>query len=314
MKGDPQRAMGLSQYTRLSNILDALPDNGLVDALTAPTGRPGHGALILWRAYVACFVLNSSTISAGLRQIGDDPLLSEVVGGAPSKFALSRFIRKLKDHTDLLDACMASLVSGVREFLPDLGEQVAVDSTDIKAWSSWRRSDPDAQSSVKTGTDGRPHWWYGFKAHVACDTRHEIPLHGFVTPANKSDVQQLPPSIEGVRAMGLNPTHVLADAGYDSAANIAYVEEIDAIPIIKRRKLKGRVLPEPTKAWWVLYRKRSGVERIFGRAKEHRRLNRLTLKGLAKATVHCLTAMLTLLAHALATLLLGLPEQVRACV
>ena len=107
--------MGLSQYTRLSNVLDALPDNGLVDALTAPTGRPGHGALVLWRAYVACFVLNSTTISAGLRQIADDSLLSEVVVGTPTKFALCRFIRKLKDHTDLLDASMAALVGCVRD-------------------------------------------------------------------------------------------------------------------------------------------------------------------------------------------------------
>lgn len=147
----------MSQYTRLSSLLDALPDDRLVETLTAPTGRPGHGPRVLWRAYVACFVLNTTTISADLRQIADDPLLSEVVGGIPTKQAISRFLRKLKDHTDLLDACMAALVEGVREFLPDLGEQVAVDSTDIKAWSSWRRSDPDAQSSVKTGTDGRPH-------------------------------------------------------------------------------------------------------------------------------------------------------------
>ena len=113
----------MSQYTRLSSILAALLDDGLVDMLTAPTGRKGHGVRTLWRAYVACFVVNSTTISAGLRQIADDPLLSEVVGGTPTKFALCRFIKKLKDHTDLLDASMAALVDGVREFLPDLGER-----------------------------------------------------------------------------------------------------------------------------------------------------------------------------------------------
>ena len=62
-----------------------------------------------------------------------------------------------------------------------------------------------------------------------------------------------------------------------------------------------------------MYRKRSGVERIFGRAKEHRRLNRLTLKGVQKATVHCLVSLLTLLAFALAALLLGFADNLRAC-
>ena len=74
------------------------------------------------------------------------------------------------------------------------------------------------------------------------------------------------------------------------------------------------MLPEPTKAWWVLYRKRSGVERIFGRAKDFRRLNRLTLKGIEKATVHCLVSLLTLLAFALAALLLGFADDLRSCV
>ena len=50
---------------------------------------------------------------------------------------------------------------------------------------------------------------------------------------------------------------------------------------------------------------------MFGRLKDFRRLNRLTLKGLPKATVHCLTSVLMLLAFALAALLLGLPGAVR---
>ena len=69
-----------------------------------------------------------------------------------------------------------------------------------------------------------------------------------------------------------------------------------------------------TKAWWVLYRKRSGVERISGRAKDFRRLNRLTPKGVQKATVHCLVSLLTLLAFTLAALLLGFAGDLRACV
>lgn len=306
--------MSQSHYTRLAGVLDTLPDGELVSVLTAATGRPGHGARVLFRAYMACFVLNTTTISAGLRLIEDDPTLTEIVGGAPTKFALSRFIRKLKDHTDLLDACMASLVGDAHVLLPDLGEHTAVDSTDISAWSSWRRSDPDAKSSVKTGTDGHPHWWYGYKCHLTCDTRYELPLLAYVTTANVSDVRQLPPSIEGVRAMGVNPTHVLADAGYDSMANIRYVESIDAAPIIKRKKLKNRPLPEPTKAWWAVYRQRSGIEHLFGRAKEFRRLNRLTLKGLARATVHCLCSILSLLAGAVAVLLLDRPDLIRRVV
>lgn len=53
---------------------------------------------------------------------------------------------------------------------------------------------------------------------------------------------------------------------------------------------------------------------MFGRAKDFRRLNRLTLKGVQKATVRCLVSLLTLLAFALAALLLGFASDLRSCV
>ena len=66
-----------------------------------------------------------------------------------------------------------------------------------------------------------------------------------------------------------SPTHVLADAGYDSAANRSIIEGYGAIPVIKQhptRKLKIATGP--------IYSKRSSIERIFGRGKDFRRLNR----------------------------------------
>ncbi|MCH8296549.1 MAG: transposase [Chloroflexi bacterium] len=63
-----------------------------------------------------------------------------------------------------------------------------------------------------------------------------------------------------------------------------------------------------------LYSKRSSIERIFGRAKDFRRLNRLTMKGLDKATVHCLGSILVLMAWALAALLLGHDDIIRCAV
>ena len=103
---------------------------------------------------------------------------------------------------------------------------------------------------------------------------------------------------------------VLCDAGYDSRANNQIVEDYGAIPIIKRNP-RGHQVPQPTNEWKEIYSTRSGIERCFGRAKDFRRLNRLTMRGLAKATVHCLCAMLALLAGALAALLLGCPEVMR---
>ena len=112
------------------------------------------------------------------------------------------------------------------------------------------------------------------------------------------------------QSVGLPPSYVLADAGYDSIRNRELVEAHNAIPIIKRNP-RGRVYPKPTIDWYSLYAKRTSIERVFSRLKDFRRLNHLTLKGLSKATVHCLVSVLTLLAHALVSLLLGCPDTLR---
>lgn len=289
---------------RLEAIFSSLPID-MLEALKAPTGRPGYGPEVLFRAYLATFVLNSSSISAGLRSVADVPALAEAVGGTPTKYAVSRFIAKLKD-TEIMGQVMAIVSTRLRELVPDIGDVVAVDSSDIKAWSSYKRTDPDAQSSRKKGNDGRMRWWYGYKVHLISDATYEIPLGAYVTPANVSDMHQIEPSLERLMAA---PTHVLADAGYDSAANRSIIEGYDAVPVIKQhptRKVKITTGP--------LYSKRSSIERIFGRAKEFRRLNRLTMKGLKKATVHCLGSILVLMAWALAALLLGHGDIIRCAV
>jgi transposase len=154
-----------STVERLDAILASLPDDVLSE-LQAPTGRPGYGPKILFRAYIATFILNSSSISAALREIADSPQLAKAVGGAPTKYALSRFISKLKD-TDILQRLMAVVADSMRELLPKLGEYAALDSTDIKAWARRHsNSDPDAGTSVKKMSNGFKQFWYGYKTHL----------------------------------------------------------------------------------------------------------------------------------------------------
>jgi len=260
------------------------------------------------RAYIATFILNSSSIAAALRAIADNPSLSKAIGGAPSKFAVSRFISKLKD-TDLLQQVMATVSEALRDLLPGLGEYIALDSTDIKAWARRHsQSDPDAGTSVKKMSNGFKQFWYGYKTHLIADPVYEIPLGAYVTPANNSDSKQVEPSMQFAAAF--NPVYVLADAGYDSKANNAIIEEHNAIPIIKRNP-RGHTVPKPDDAWKAVYAERTGIERIFGRLKGFRRLNKLTMRGLDKVAVHCVTSVLTLMLWALAMLLLGDSDLIR---
>ena len=236
---------------KLEAIFASLPD--VLGALKTHTGRPGYGTTVLFRAYLATFVLNSTSLSEALRTIADNPNLTKAVGGAPIKWAISRFLKKLKD-TDILDQCMAETAELLKELLPEFGKVVAIDSSDISAYSSFRRTDPDAQSGRKKGTDGKMKWWYEYKSHMISDATYELPISEYVTPANESDMHQVRRSLE---LLPNPPTHVLADSGYYSAANRAIVEEFNAIQVIKPHPLHKVQFPTTP-----IYSKRASIQPV----------------------------------------------------
>ena len=87
---------------QLNAIFDTLPDKELIADLTAWTGRPGYTVKILWRTYVAMAVLNLPSFASLIRTLQNNPYVAIACGitssdGIPSKFAYSRFVRKLSE-------------------------------------------------------------------------------------------------------------------------------------------------------------------------------------------------------------------------
>lgn len=58
-------------------------------------------------------------------------------------------------------------------------------------------------------------------------------------------------------------------------------------------------VPRETKKWRRLYRRRTAVERVFGRLKGHLLLDALRVRGLAKVRVRLTLSLVVLLAAAL---------------
>ena len=65
--------------------------------------------------------------------------------------------------------------------------------------------------------------------------------------------------------------------------------------------------------WKSAYSQRQSVERVFSRLKGHRSLGQHCRRGLAKVSLHCLTAVLVMQAEAVARLRVGDYEALRAC-
>lgn len=234
-------------FAELEAVFETLPDDELLEALQATrwTGRPGYPIRAMWRSLVASFFLGIVHDTDLIRALQSNPLLAAACGidwpdGVPSKFAYCRFRKKLVGFSDMVASLLTECVERLREALPDFGQTIAVDATDMKAWANGlhQETDPDAGTGAKHKSSRRV-FWYGFKVHLAADADSELPMWFTVTAANVYDGKHLAPVLNEARSRfdWFRPAHVLADKGYDSSECFRYIgEDLSAVPVIDVRK------------------------------------------------------------------------------
>lgn len=251
---------------RLAMVLEALPAEGLIFAIEQEhwTGRKGYAVRGMWSALVAGLLHQCNSIAEVVRLLERDKDIRLVCGfnkdNLPSEDALGRFLKKLLRHEDLIEGCFTDLVAELRRLLPGFGENLAVDSTDIKAYANGHRKspcDPDARWGVKgaghhagpsQGNAGKDekrakqrdlYYWFGYKLHLVVDTIYELPVSFLLTTANESDTKQMPALLKraGADQKDTKPRAVIADKGYDSQANYQFIySQCKSAPIIPIRE------------------------------------------------------------------------------
>ena len=241
-------------YAEFRQLLESLDDHVIIARLQEyrPTGRPGYPLRTLWNAYLATFYLNLPHTNALIRRLADDPALQAVCGfdddsPLPGRRTFNRFIRRLADHSDLVEALFADVTDKLKALLPDLGDEIAIDATAVRTHSNPRKkptiSDPDAAWGVKHTTQSKnvdsTEYFFGYKVHMVADANHGLPLSFKVTAGNRSDSPELRTVID--KAMGtyswLKPSVATADRGYDAKENFEYLYLKHGIdPIIHIRK------------------------------------------------------------------------------
>ena len=252
----------LDRSDRLVLVLEAINAEKLMRATEedSPAGPKGYPARVLWSCLMTGVVYRIPTVAELIRHLKTNPYLRMVCGiqsqdDVPSASTLSRFLRRLVKHQELLEECIDDLVRRFAALASGFGESVAVDSTDIHAYSRGKKqgaSDPDASWGVKGSKEGRSkgrkgtgsqgnkkdqrdlYYWFGYKLHLLVDTRYEVPIAAIVTTAKEADTNHLEPLLD--KRDGLLPGVILevsvADAAYDDTDNIRTIKERGALPII----------------------------------------------------------------------------------
>ena len=237
-------------FADLEAVLSVIDDTAILACLQdyRPTGRRGYPLKALWRSYVASFILNLPHTNALIRRLSADSEFRSLCGFAdslPHRTTFNRFIQRVSHHAELVETCFAGVTRELKQLLPDLGEEVAVDSTVVYTHSNPNRkriSDPEASWTAKNSaraksTDGKE-WSFGMKFHMVADANYGVPLAGILTTAKRNDSPLLPTVIEQGEALHpwFGPRLAVADRGYDSQTNHQYLIDRGILPIIHIRK------------------------------------------------------------------------------
>jgi hypothetical protein len=254
--------------------------------------------------------------------------LEAALGGAPSHWACYRFARKLRAERDVLADCFDALAASLREQYPEMGREVAIDASDIPAYGNGQRylydggperqryADPDAtwghRSAISTRKGGG---FYGFKIHAAVCASTGLPLAWQVETARHHESLYVASLLATLHARGFNPETCAMDKGYDGERIHSECESRGIHPVIPIKGGRTVQLAMPFKGnptrgnphisrhsqeYRDLYKRRTAVEREFGRLKHHYGLAMLRVRGIERVRLHADLTMLGRLALALA--------------
>jgi hypothetical protein len=242
-----------SAASELSDLLDSPEIQALIRELEATrwTGRPGYPIRAMVGMSLAKSLYAIPTWTRTVRLVREHAgLRAALAEEVPSEWACYRFARKLREHSDALARCLDRVTAGLHARLPGMGENVAIDASDLPAYANGQRyaskggrerapeeySDPDAswghRSAVSTRKGGG---FYGYKLNMAVCADTDLPLAWQVETARRNESSFAIQLIDAVRARGFAADTATMDKGYDNATIYAECEARDCRPIIPLR-------------------------------------------------------------------------------
>ena len=253
--------MKISPKTKLMMILDQIDVSPVASAMKkAPgtRGPKGYPKENLLYALIAKEVEQIRKISNLVRRLESDPSFRYACGfgimdQTPSESVFSRFQDALAEESTLVEMFQNLVITGKQESIID-GSEIAIDSTKL---SSYEAAKPKKDLiddgnhpnwGMKRDTNGNNIRWFGWKLHILCDAKSELPLSIKVTPASVHDGSVASQMIKGFldSYSGLfKPSHYLMDSGYDYEYIYKDIVDIyEATPIIAYNPRGSKAPPE----------------------------------------------------------------------
>lgn len=253
--------MEFQQETKLEMILSQIDVSKLAKALRKTgeaRGPKGYEPTSLIYSLIAMQVEKIQTIKDLVLQLKQNPVLRyacgfDVLGRVPSESTFSRFIEKLTE-TEELQNLFYALVLKAKDLNIIDGDSIAIDSTKLDSYEAAKpkKSIVDDGTNpnwgMKRDTNGNNIRWFGWKLHILCDSKSELPLDILVTPASIYDGTVAIPLIEhffNTYRDAFKPTYYSMDSGYDFEYIYSdIIKRFNGIPIIAYNPRRSYAPPE----------------------------------------------------------------------
>ena len=158
-----------SDLERLRVLLDALPDEDLMQALEAERKgrRDDYPLRCVWNSVLAGIVFGHTCIASLRRELRRNAELRQVCGfdvfrGAQAvapNCVYTRFLKKLMGHIAELDAMMDTLIDRLETLLPEFGRRLAADSKALASHANPARKGAELDNDKPDGRRDRDADW-----------------------------------------------------------------------------------------------------------------------------------------------------------
>ena len=261
----------LGDLERFQLGLAGIDDEALMRRLEQKrsNGRDDYPVRVMWNLLIAQRVFGHSRVESLRRELARNSQLRKICGLndydyehgkrkhlVPPARVFTGFLKLLIDEQEEIDKIFNEQVSELFELLPGFGETAAGDGKYLDSYAKRKpkddqsetdnRTENDAEWSVKeyhyTDSNGKPQikkeYHFGFKAHIICDVKTELPIAYSVTAANADEKKEMIKIIKN--PLMANETHskiikqmkhLLLDRGYDSTEMIKTLKSSGIIPV-----------------------------------------------------------------------------------
>jgi hypothetical protein len=226
-------------------------------------GRNDYPVRVMWNLIIAMKVFSHRTVQSFRRELSRNSQLRKLCGLCdlgrkkhlvPPARVFSRFLSLLAEEQEGIDALFTQQIIELSEELPEYGKNAAGDGKYLDSYAKRAAKDPNPKAGKRAERDAawsckeyhyadqsgrvqvKKEWHYGFKAHIVCDVKTELPIAYNVLPANIDEkkamvelVNELPYAVRN------RMKHLMLDKGYDSTEMIRMVKSAGIIPIVDVR-------------------------------------------------------------------------------